>query len=610
MNQSIDISALSQILASLKGSNTAQKAGGKATAKDEFSSILKGIANIKDLKTSNGLMTDAKIQDNIGANLNNLSNVKASKTQTRLVAKTNNQDAMSSIIKDIRHGLSTATDISPKAGFALAAKTEKNDENIECCGKEIIESLKKALIGKGITNFESGKVDLEALSKIEKLLLKSGADPDKVSAMISSIKAKMTNGTVSLKEVFAELNTMEDSDYFKDEFFLEVSAQPYLQTLLTHMGLDAETVKNMLEDATDGEKGINIGKLVKALKSTENSKVNSAALFSDDSQGAVNASDILDQIGIEIDSNDRNGKMSLGRLIAILENNAAGSTATTVNSAIMKDAFSKAVDAVKVNLSPSDPAGSSRAMLARMQIKEEDKTTEDGQKSKTDKTTAQKSSKQTHENQGNQAQTDKTANVVKAEIAVEKTMGSEKNDLIASKSEDSLDFAARIFDMISGKELTSSETLAGEQTQRPLPAYVANQAAKGILKAINANEKEIVIQIKPAELGRMQIRIENSEAGVKVQIIAEKSMASEALNANKNDLTAFLAESGIKIDKVDIQLAFNFDQTMASLKDQSHQESGRRKNKKSEDGGQDGTGTQTSDDDENMTIDDRVSLTA
>ncbi|WP_027358192.1 flagellar hook-length control protein FliK [Desulforegula conservatrix] len=549
MNQSIDISDFSQILASLKGSSAAQKTGGKATTRDEFSSILKGLANGKDVRT--------------------------------------------------------------KAGLALANKTGNDiEENIEASGKQIIESLKKALIGKGITNFEESKIDLEALSKIEKLLLKSGADPDKVSTIISSLKAKMTNGTISLKEVFAELNTMEDSDYFKDEFFLEVSAQPYLQTLLTHMGLDAETVKNMLEDATDGEKGINLGKLVKALKSMENSKINSAALFSDDSQGAVNASDILDQIGIEIDSNDRNGKMSLGRLIAILENNASDSTATTVNSAIMKDAFSKAVDAVKVNLSSSDPAGSSRAMLARMQIKEEDKTTEDAQKSKTDKTTTLKSSKQSHENQANQPQTDKTANVVKAEIAVEKTMGSEKNDHIASKSEDSLDFAARIFDMISGKELTSSETLSGEQSQKPLPAYVANQAAKGILKAINANEKEIVLQIKPAELGRMQIRIENSEAGVKVQIIAEKSMASEVLNANKNDLTAFLAESGIKIDKVDIQLAFNFDQTMASLKDQSHQESGRRKNKKSEDGGQDGTGTQTSDDDENMTIDDRVSLTA
>ncbi len=175
------------------------------------------------------------------------------------------------------------------------------------------------------------------------------------------------------------------------------------------------------------------------------------------------------------------------------------------------------------------------------------------------------------------------------------------------KAGEQFEMAAKIFEAASGREIPVSEKTA--QSAPSLPGYVSNQAAKGIVRAVNSNEKEIVIQIKPPELGRMQIKIETTDSGMNVQILAEKSIASDILGSNKADLAAYLAESGIKVNKLDIQLAFNFDQAMSSYKENAHQESGKRRNRRDP---EDEAACEKSADnlEEIVVTDDRVSLTA
>lgn len=526
----------------------------------------------------------------------------------------NNQDSFKSLFKDLAMGKS----VRAKAGSALTQISVENDQAIESSGKKVIESLKKALIGRGISNFETSGLDMEGLSKLENLLLKSGADPDKVSSLISSLKERMKGGTVSLKEVFAGLNNLEDEDFFKDDFFLEVSAAPYLESLMTSMGLDAETVRGIMESSTDTEKGLNVGKLVNALKSFDKSTFKGASLFIGDKKGDESAADILEQIGIKTDKNDKNGRMSLGRLISILEKNAAEQTAggfSSPSSSAVKDSFTKVMDAVKTGAVQADPAGTSRAMFAKMQLSQDKKTAEiasEDPKTKNDKFSLAKNMKNSQANQTKKIQEDVAAEDTKTKTSAESIFESRQKGVQntkTAKTEDRLESSARIFEMIQGREKTVSETKSSDQAQRPLPVYVANQAAKGIMRAISSNDKEITIQIKPAELGRMQIKIENSETGIKVQIVAEKNSATELLNSSKSDLTAMLAESGIKVNKLDIQLSFNFDQAMSSMHDQAHQESGKKRNRKN---GNDETGDSgdSSGNLENNEIEDRVSLTA
>lgn len=550
MNQSTDISDFSNLFASLQGKIARSKAGAAAGTKTKgsFESLLKGIASGKN--------------------------------------------------PGIRQGNS------------LTAKSTETDQAIDYSAKNILESLKKAILAGGVKNLETSGLDMEGLSKLENLLLKSGADPDRVSAIMSSLKARMTNGTVSLKEVFAGLNGMEKDDFFEDEFFLEVSASPYLESLLTSMGLDPGTVGNMLENATDPDKGLNIGKLVKALKNLDKSTFNGAAVFVRESDGLESASDILEKIGINIEENDKNGKMSLGRLMAILEKNSASEEA--VKTGAIKDSFAKVLDSVKTGLSQPDPAGSSRAMLAKMQLAEDkksDQAPEDRTKTKNEKQTL----KTGHQDTVMTAKNELAAETARAEASTEQIFQARQKgpqDHGTEKTETALESSAKIYEMLMGREKTVSETVMAEQNQKPLPVYVANQAAKGIMKAVAGGEKEVVIQIKPPELGRMQIRIENTDAGIKVQIVTEKNSASELLNSNKQDLAAMLAESGVKVNKLDIQLSFNFDQAMSSMKDQAHQESGKRRNRKNDDGQAEDKASNKSGPVDEIETDDRLSLTA
>lgn len=105
----------------------------------------------------------------------------------------------------------------------------------------------------------------------------------------------------------------------------------------------------------------------------------------------------------------------------------------------------------------------------------------------------------------------------------------------------------------------------------------------------------------------MQIKIENTEAGMKVQIIAEKNMTSDILNSSKNDIAAYLADSGIRVEKLDIQLSFNFDQAASSLKDQAQQTPADVKTERMKKTPEETAGN-SSMDDEDIMIDDRVSL--
>lgn len=550
MNQSTDISDFSNLFASLQGKIARSKAGAAADTKTKgsFESLLKGIASGK----------------NFGI----------------------------------------------RQGNSLTAKGAGTDQAIDYSAKNIMESLKKAILAGGVKNLETSGLDMEGLSKLENLLLKSGADPDKVSSIMSSLKARMTNGTVSLKEVFAGLNGMEKEDFFEDEFFLEVSASPYLESLLTSMGLDAGMVSNMLENTTDPDKGLNIGKLVRALKNMDKSTFNGTSVFARENDGLESASDILEKIGISIEENDKNGKMSLGRLMAILEKNSASEE--TARTGAIKDAFAKVLDSVKTGLSQPDPAGSSRAMLAKMQLAEDkknDQTSEDRTKTKNEK----QALKTGQHDAARAAKSELAAETAKAEASTEQIFQARQkgtHDQKTEKTDTTLESSAKIFEMIMGREKTVSETVLTEQNQKPLPVYVANQAAKGIMKAVAGGEKEVVIQIKPPELGRMQIRIENTDAGIKVQIVTEKNSASELLNSNKQDLAAMLAESGVKVNKLDIQLSFNFDQAMSSMKDQAHQESGKRRNRKNDDGQAEDTASNKSGPVDEIETDDRLSLTA
>ncbi|MCP4722565.1 MAG: flagellar hook-length control protein FliK, partial [Desulfobacteraceae bacterium] len=127
---------------------------------------------------------------------------------------------------------------------------------------------------------------------------------------------------------------------------------------------------------------------------------------------------------------------------------------------------------------------------------------------------------------------------------------------------------------------TIGDALKAKSTFRDLPTHVTNQVSKGIVRAINQGETTLKIQLKPAELGRLQLTINNVGNSMKVSITAENPAAKDILTANVNELKTVLASAGISLDKFDVDMNSEFKQSYANAKNESGNSRQKNRNEK------------------------------
>ena len=135
----------------------------------------------------------------------------------------------------------------------------------------------------------------------------------------------------------------------------------------------------------------------------------------------------------------------------------------------------------------------------------------------------------------------------------------------------------------SPKYMTS---LQEKPAVKNLPNYVTNQIGKGLFKAVNSGESELKLQLKPPELGRIVMRIDDAGGGMRVNVMAENHSARDILISHAHDLKATLANSGISLESFDVQMGKDFGQSMADARGQSGQSG--KKGKNSESGHEEG----------------------
>ena len=114
-----------------------------------------------------------------------------------------------------------------------------------------------------------------------------------------------------------------------------------------------------------------------------------------------------------------------------------------------------------------------------------------------------------------------------------------------------------------GKILNSVRYLSSAKnvTARTLPSYVTHQIGRGIVRAVNQGQSEIKIHLKPPELGRMMITIEEMSNGMKVSVVAENQQARDILLSNSNSLKIALASSGVNLENFDVDLGSGFNRS-------------------------------------------------
>ncbi len=110
-----------------------------------------------------------------------------------------------------------------------------------------------------------------------------------------------------------------------------------------------------------------------------------------------------------------------------------------------------------------------------------------------------------------------------------------------------------------------------------MPSTVTEQAIQQLSHSIPRGERQLQLNLEPAHLGRLQMTINNNGDNLTVHIMAEHDAAKEMLLSHSNELKSALMDQGIRLDKVTVQSAFNFEH-YAGSQQQSNASGGNRRN--------------------------------
>ena len=169
--------------------------------------------------------------------------------------------------------------------------------------------------------------------------------------------------------------------------------------------------------------------------------------------------------------------------------------------------------------------------------------------------------------------------IIKNEESVFKSSKISKNSddikIKKVKAESTLDIAEDVAEGVgktdakSSARKASSNQTTSKSSQEILPSYITRQMNRQMLRALNNNLKEISFQLKPVNLGKIKLTIDTTKDGLKVSVLTEQKNAKELIVNSSSDLKNSLIEQGVAVKSIDIDMAFNFDQSMAKQMEQN-----------------------------------------
>jgi flagellar hook-length control protein FliK len=115
----------------------------------------------------------------------------------------------------------------------------------------------------------------------------------------------------------------------------------------------------------------------------------------------------------------------------------------------------------------------------------------------------------------------------------------------------------------TGETQANFDLLKTKASFKNLPAYVNQQVSRSLVRAINNGENTLKIQLKPPELGRLVMTIDNTGSTMKVGIITDNAAAKDILTSNVSELRTLLSNSGVNLEKFEVDMNSNFRQSMA-----------------------------------------------
>ena len=549
-------------------------------------------------------------------------------------------------------------------------------------GHAFLEQLKKALMAKGF-KLDQLVANEEALDSFAQLLVGAGFKQKDVASLVAELKANGSEkGGASLSDLFNGASQLTPVDSTRQNMpKLDISALPYIETILAELGASPRQIQNALSSAK-GTDGIDIQQLVSNLKQiiSEINAQNTPAsglkeqedllammkrigllganpeaitqmdrLIADlknnnnytlgEETGGLDLASVmlqLEQMALQFDikdgaldgliaqakekgempresvvafltrlrdglakvqgvlsQNQQAGALSLDQFVAALEtrlsshhkmNNMLSGVFQGQGQREAVSDFINNVNTLQDTVEPKAVASNTRLVSAAhlssaftlqakndTQKKSPHAALSDAKRIST--TTTAASGKNTPVDSG----MEKNTQNVMGEKAIDKT-----DDILAavvkhrqSNSAYQEDAASEPFAKALKLSKVLVENTATGPSARTLPGYLLEQVSRQIIRLRQSNQQEMTLQLKPPHLGRMKLRVEQSNSGLRVNIIVEQAATKDMLLAQSNDLKTALAEQGLRFDKIDVETQADFDRSMAQANQDAGHSGGR-----------------------------------
>lgn len=506
----------------------------------------------------------------------------------------NSDNGLSSMLKKKGEGQSQASpgllrkSQNSNIAISLLSKELKKDQ-----GVDFIPTLKEVLLNLSNGDLKNLAIDTKGLEALKKPLLKAGFKETDINDILDEFLEKAKIGKVTMADVMGKLSDLsieeKPEEKVQPESFLEISALPFFESILSSLGIKKEEIQKIIAEADKGEKGISLDIIIEKLgnlqKNSDFTQISFKTLESDD-----NYKHLLKQLGMEQDE-EKTSPLTLNEFINALEKlqkklsqgeiafnspevPEQGDQALTVEKT--SDLFTALFKGLEQLNQPDKSAGLEfsydqiKTQFENKLLLPDDKSTTGNTLFSADKDLTQGSdTKQKDINKNFETFLNQKKN---NEIDPGDLQKEARGTLKQLKSE-----TLKSIDPVQGSEagvktmdLQSGTTIAkSKPSLADLPAYVTHQVSKSLVKAINQGENILRIQLKPPELGRLVMTLDNSGDNMKVSIMTDNQTTKEILVSSINDIKTALSNSGVNLERFDVDMNSNFQQSMADTRNQT-----------------------------------------
>lgn len=419
--------------------------------------------------------------------------------------------------------------------------------------EDIIKLLTGQISAKGLNlnDIDADKQSIHELKEFFKGLGFNEADIEELTEGFS--------GDSKLSALFNKLSKLEKDD--SDTVLMDVSSIPFIKAIMSHLGVNEKQIEGLLAGTKVRGFGIDANKLLKQINdflAQNDYKTMVPGQFAQNQ-----AHHLMDRI--DLDNTNSNGPITLAKFAMELKQLVNSTMDDRSNNKKLNGKMDRFFDKLKVS---KEKMGVTASQFAKQQP------------GMIDGLLGTQNSGLIEGDLSNYALLEKVM-----EGMVEQT---ESNDINFNMMRDKMLESLRDKDNIKDPTiLTESMKEARIQNDftpdapkqasgKTLPTFVMEQISRQLMKSVKKGDSELLINIKPPRLGRLQLSLENAANGLKISIVAEHSATKEMLASQINELRNLIVEQGVQLDSIDVEINKDFGANLAQQGNDFHSSKERR----------------------------------